>query len=115
MRHEEENTQIQCVRWFAYAYPRLSTLLHHSPNGGRRNAIEAARFKAMGTRRGFPDLILLCPSNGYHALFVEMKTEKGRLMPSQRMYRRAVEEMGYKYVVCRSFDDFRNEIREYLK
>lgn len=115
MKHLEENTQIQCVKWFEYAYPKLSLLLHHSPNGGRRNAIEAARFKAMGTRRGFPDLILLYPSKGFHALCIEMKTEKGRQQPSQKIFQRAVEEMGYKYVICRSFEGFMGEIRGYLR
>ena len=91
MRHIEENTQIQCVKWFEYAYPKLSLLLHHSPNGGMRNVIEAARFKAMGTRRGFPDLILLYPSKNYHALFIEMKTPKGRQQPSQKIWQRKVE------------------------
>lgn len=115
MRHIEENTQIQCVKWFEYAYPKLSLLLHHSPNGGMRNVIEAARFKAMGTRRGFPDLILLYPSKGFHALCIEMKTEKGRQQPSQKLFQRAVEEMGYKYIICRSFEAFMDEIRAYLK
>lgn len=115
MRHIEENTQIQCVKWFEYAYPKLSLLLHHSPNGGMRNVIEAARFKAMGTRRGFPDLILLYPSAGFHALCIEMKTPKGRQQPSQKIWQRAVEDAGYKYVICRSFEDFMEQINAYLK
>lgn len=115
MRHIEENTQIQCVKWFEYAYPKLSLLLHHSPNGGMRNVIEAARFKAMGTRRGFPDLILLYPSAGFHALCIEMKTEKGRQQPSQKIWQRAVEDAGYKYVICRSFEDFMEQINAYLR
>lgn len=62
MRHIEENMQIACARWFGLQYPRYAQLLHHSPNGGRRNYIEAARFKAMGTKAGFPDFVLFHPS-----------------------------------------------------
>ena len=29
----------------------------HTPNGGKRNAVEAARFKAMGVRPGVSDLV----------------------------------------------------------
>ena len=77
--------------------------------------IEAARVKAMGTRRGFPDLILLYPSAGFHALCIEMKTEKGRQQPSQKIFQQEVEKVGYKYIVCRSLDDFINEINKYIK
>ena len=45
----------------------------------------------------------------------EMKTEKGRQQPSQKLFQRAVEEMGYKYIICRSFEAFMDEIRAYLK
>ena len=114
MKHTEENTQMACVRWFAYAYPKLTPLLHHSPNGGRRNAREGARFKAMGTRKGFPDLALFFPSIPFHGLFVEMKTAHGRQQPSQKQWQQLAEWAGYKYVVCRSFDDFRTEIVKYL-
>ena len=114
MRHLEENMQIQCVKWFEYAYHKLSPYLHHSPNGGRRNVIEAARFKAMGTRKGFPDLILLYPSKGYHALLIEMKTEKGRQSPSQREWQEKVESVGNKYVICRSLEQFIVEIEDYI-
>lgn len=106
--------QVQCVRWFSLAYPRLAPLLHHSPNGGRRNAREGARFKAMGTRKGFPDLVLFFPSKDYHGLFIEMKSEKGRQQPSQKEWQRQLEWAGYKYVVCRSFGEFMTEIKEYL-
>jgi hypothetical protein len=29
----------------------------HTPNGGKRNAVEAARFKAMGVRSSVSDLV----------------------------------------------------------
>lgn len=115
MRHIEENTQIICVRWFEAQYPQLAPLLHHSPNGGRRNALEAARFKTMGTRKGFPDLVLFFPAKRFHGLFVEMKTPKGKQQPSQKAWQERAEWAGYKYVICRSFDEFMAEIDAYLK
>lgn len=115
MRHEEENLQIRCVEWFGLAYPAIRDLLHHSPNGGRRNAREGARFKAMGTRRGFPDLLLLYPSKGYHGLFIEMKSEKGRQQPSQKEWQTLAERVGYKYVICRSLGGFMDEVNGYLE
>lgn len=115
MIHEEDNIQINCVRWFELQYPQLALLLHHSPNGGKRTKFEAINFKRMGTRRGFPDLILCFPSKRCHGLFIEMKTPKGKQQPSQRKWQERCEWAGYKYILCRSFDDFRNEINAYLR
>ena len=116
MKHLEDNIQIACVTWFSFQYPDIAILLHHSPNGGKRNIREAARFKAMGVRAGFPDLILLYPSSGYNGLLIEMKTEEksSRQSPNQKAYQQAATSHGYKYIVCRSFDDFNKEVKEYL-
>ncbi len=115
MRHEEDKLQQSCIRWFDYQHPKLSLLLHHSPNGGFRNKIEAAKFKLMGVRKGFPDLILLVSSNGYHALMIELKSSKGRQQESQKLFQQAVEAQGYKYALCYSLDEFITIINEYLK
>lgn len=110
--HAEDDLQMQCVRWFQF--PQLSRLLHHSPNGGRRDAREGARFKQMGTQPGFPDLILLVPSKGYHALMLELKTCTGRQQESQKEYQRLIEEQGYKYLIVRTLEQFQQEVNTYL-
>lgn len=46
----ESAEQIELFRWAGYSrgkYPELE-LMHHIPNGGKRNEIEAARFKREG-------------------------------------------------------------------
>ena len=113
-RHIEDDLQIACVNWFSYQYSHIAQLLHHSPNGGRRDAREAARFKAMGVRPGFPDLILLFPSKGYHFLCIELKTKTGKQSEYQKDYQRMVESIGGKYVICRTLEEFMAVIRDYL-
>lgn len=115
MRHLEDSLQKRCVMWFSLQYREYAKLLHHSPNGGKRNAIEAAKFKAMGVRAGFPDLGLYVARQGYHGLFVELKTAKGRQSDNQLYYQAVLEEQGYKYVVIRSIEDFIATINEYLQ
>lgn len=114
MQHPEDRLHISCVRYFAYAHPELALLLHHSPNGGKRNAREAARFKAMGTRAGFPDLALLVARGGYHGAFFELKAPKGVLSAHQKAYIEALREQGYYVAIVRSIDDFINETENYL-
>lgn len=115
MRHIEETIQETCVRWFEYQYPKLRLLLHHSPNGGRRNAREGARFKAMGTRAGFPDLFLSVARHEFHGLYIEMKAPNGTLRQSQKEFQQAATQQGYLYVVCRSLDSFMDTVNWYLK
>lgn len=114
MRHIEDNLQISCVRWFSLQYPECAMLLHHSPNGGKRNAKEAARFKAMGVRAGFPDLVLHIASGGYNGLFIELKTDKGRQTEHQKEQQALLEKQNYRYVVVRSIEEFINQIELYL-
>ena len=52
----------------------------HTPNGGKRNVIEAVRFKAMGVRPGVSDLIFL--RNG-EAFALELKAADGRPTENQ--------------------------------
>lgn len=115
MKHLEDNLQRSCIRWFDYRYPKLRLLLHHSPNGGRRDEREAARFKAMGVRAGFPDLILLVPNGEYPFLGIELKTAKGRQSEHQKEYEAEFGYIGAKYVVVRSSEEFVNTIESYLK
>ena len=72
-------------------------------------------MKAEGVLAGVSDLIHRYPSAGLHARCIEIKTEKGRQQPSQKIFQQEVEKVGYKYIVCRSVDDFINEINEYIK
>ena len=112
--HAEDDLQMQCVTWFRLQFPKFARLLHHSPNGGRRNAREGARFKKMGVQPGFPDLVLLVAANGYHALMLELKTRTGRQQDTQKEYQQLVEAQGYKYVVIRSLEHFITEVKRYL-
>lgn len=115
MRHLESIIQQNCVKWFRLQYPKLSLLLFAVPNGGARRRIEGAIMKSEGVTRGVADLLLLWPSKGVHGLCIEMKTDKGKQQPSQKIWQRAVEDAGYKYIICRSFEDFKSEIDAYLR
>ena len=114
--HPEHDLQVACVAWFRAQYPKDAAMLFAVPNGGHRNAIEAARMKAEGVTPGVADLILLEARGGYGALCIEMKTRrKGSGQSSaQRLWQQAVEWGGAKYVVCRDFAAFCREVTAYL-
>lgn len=72
-------------------------------------------MKREGQVAGVSDLILLIPNSQYSALCIEMKAGRGQQTDLQQEFQQAAESVGNKYVVCRSFDEFRNEISEYLR
>ena len=112
---EEHRIQCACVRWFNVQYPKLHGRLFAVPNGGRRDATTAAKLKAEGVVPGVADLVLLMSNRDYGALLIEMKTPKGRQSDSQKKWEKIVcAEAEYKYVVCRSLDDFIREVGSYL-
>lgn len=114
----EHDLQCVCVRWFRLQYPRLRNRLFAVPNGGGRSKAQAGKLKAEGVLSGVSDLILLKPNESYHALLIEMKVNaKGsHQSPAQKEWQSDLTALGeYKYVVCRSIDDFMQEINAYLK
>ena len=52
--------------------------IHCSLNGVKLSGTQAKIAKGQGMLSGVPDLFLPVPKNGYHGLFIEMKSEKGR-------------------------------------
>lgn len=111
--HPESEMQRACVRWFRAQYPHC--LLFHIPNGGKRNAREAARFKAEGVVPGIPDLFLAEGRHGFHGLFIEMKAGKNTATPAQKEMMERLYRAGYSCAVCRSFEEFRDEVMKYLQ
>jgi hypothetical protein len=100
----EERVQAECFTWFWNTYPQLRGTLFAVPNGGNRNAAEAARMKATGTVAGVSDLIWVLPKEVY---FIEMKTLSGTQSDKQRHFQKVVEALGHKYIVLRSVVAFR--------
>ncbi|MFR9541872.1 MAG: VRR-NUC domain-containing protein [Rikenellaceae bacterium] len=112
---EEHDIQCACVRWFARQHKDLRGRLFAVPNGGKRDSITAEKLSEEGVTPGVSDLILLKPNSKYCALLIEMKTPKGKQSPTQKKWQAGVCAEGeYKYVVCRSKEDFIREVNEYL-
>lgn len=113
----EGRIQAECFAWFWNTYPQYRKLLFHVPNENDRadsNIIQGAIRKSLGVVSGVADLMLLVPSGRYHGLCIEMKDEKGRQKPAQAEWQAIVEAQGYKYIICRSLEQFKITIKEYL-
>lgn len=114
MKEYEHKLQVECIKWFRLQYPKL--VIFAIPNGGDRNIIVAQKLKAEGVVAGVPDLFIPYPSNVYHGLFIEMKYgKKGRVSEAQKYMLEKLELLGYKCCVVRCFDDFYNQVTNYIK
>ena len=114
MKHIESRLQIACVRWFRMAYPKYKLMLFSVPNGGKRTLMEAIIMKNEGVVSGVSDLILLVGRKGFNSLCIEMKNKTSQTL-NQKVWQLEAERNGNKYVVCKSFEEFRMIIEDYLK
>lgn len=112
MRELEHEQQKAFITWVRYAYPKL--MLFSIPNGGKRSKAVAGKMKAEGVISGIPDILVAKQSGGYPALFIEMKSAKGRMSENQIEVKKQLEAEGYKVEVCYSFDEARQVLGDYL-
>ena len=111
----EHQLQVACVKWFSAQYPHLRNALFAVPNGGRRDAATGRKLKDEGVLPGVADLLLAISRGPYNMLCVEMKTTTGRQSESQKQWQQFIQQYGpAKYIICRTIDDFINEIKSYL-
>lgn len=112
----ETQIQIQCIDWFRSQFRKLydAGKLIHIANERKCNQRQGKEFKAMGVRKGIPDLCLFMARKGKHGLFIEMKAPKKYPRPEQRAMMQTLEEEGYQCAVCHSLDEFRDIINNYL-
>lgn len=115
-RQREAEEQMKLFRWVDLVighYPELG-LLHHIPNGGSRNELEAVNLKRQGVRAGVPDLCLPVARGKYHGLYIEMKAGKNKPTEKQLEWIEALRGQGYAVSICWGFDAARMEIEKYL-
>lgn len=116
-RKSEDVEQIMVVswaRWNEQRYPELK-LLYHCPNGGTRNKAEAVKLKQMGTRAGIPDLCFPVPKGKYVGLYIEMKSENGRLQENQKETLRLLTRYGNYCAICHEANEAIRVLEEYLE
>ena len=101
-----------CER-FSGRVPELARVVH-VPNGEKRDKATAGKLKAMGVRRGVPDLLLPVARTPFHGLWVELKTTKGKLSADQVEWLTYLNEAGYLAYVAYQWTDAAAFILDYL-
>lgn len=116
MRQQEAQEQEILFNWartYAAEWPELR-LLFHIPNGGKRNAAEAAHLKRQGVKAGVPDVFLPCAKHGYNGVFIELKAGKNKPTPLQNEWLQELTAQGYKTAVCYGWQQAAELLQDYL-
>jgi len=109
----ETDLQMHVVNYIRMQYPKARFCA--SLGGIRTSISQAKKAKRTGYWAGFPDLQITEPNHNYYGLFIEIKTETGRATKNQRDWIKALNERGYKAVICKGFEECKNEIDKYLR
>jgi VRR-NUC domain len=116
MRNQiEHDNQVTLVEWAMYnsaRYPELRWL-YAIPNATASKA-QAGKLKAEGMKSGVPDICIPCAFDGFNALYIEMKSDDGRLSEKQIDWRDGLQALGNKVVTCRSVEEAITQIEAYL-
>ena len=111
-------TEIQAA-FFAWVklhenrFPELK-FCFHVPNGGYRFKATAAAMKRAGTRAGVPDVSLPVARKGYHGLWIEFKSDAGKLSEAQETFIEFLRRQNYCVLVCRSWMEAASAVVDYL-
>jgi hypothetical protein len=104
--------QSQCFQWHWNTKPGERQRLWHV-NGKAKNAIEGSKFKAIGVVKGVADLCYMTKQWG--TIYIELKTSIGRQSLEQVNFQKQIENCGGIYVICRTFEHFKEIIEFYGK
>jgi hypothetical protein len=119
----EEVEQAKLIKWSHQAnvrkvLPQLKWLFH-VPNGGQRTAFAGAQMKALGVKKGVPDLILPITTFDHMGvkhcgLIVEMKSATGSLSIEQKEWKEHFLEQLWEFRLARTASEARSYLCQYL-
>lgn len=124
MKHREDMEQCALMQWARITRHNggmIADWLIAIPNGGKRNASEAARMKKQGVKAGVSDLFLALPSKQFHGLWIEMKAPKTNASPAGKPTQVQLDWLdrmaaaGYAAQLCFGWQAAKDAITEYLQ
>lgn len=111
----EHQEQAAFMSWLARFHPLVYELTYHVPNG-RLSAAEGAKYKRLGAKSGVPDVCIAYPVKPYHGLYIEFKRRDGGggLSEKQEYWLVHLNDVGYKAVMAKGWEEGKNVVESYL-
>ena len=101
MNHEESRLQAEIFQFLRRHFP----IVFMVPNGeiGKANPAKIWRLKAMGMLNGVSDLVAIDKTG--KAIFIEIKTAKGRQSDDQKKFEEKCKGCGAPYHIVKNIED----------
>ena len=112
MALKESSIQSRVVQFIKVFYP--NTLMFSIPNGAHTSAANRLRLVKEGLLPGVPDLCILEKRKGFHGLFIEFKTDEGKLSKEQEKVIAQLGANGFLCFVARHHETAIKLIEDYL-
>lgn len=107
----EQARLVAALRKCWYLMPdELRPIVFAVPNGGKRDAREAANLKTQGVLAGIPDLGIMLPNA--RLIWIEMKAENGRVSAMQADLHPRIAGLGFSMIVAYSAEEALEQLRE---
>lgn len=105
----EDQLQAACYQWAYNQFPAIRGVLWAVPNGGLRNRIEAAKFKATGVTAGVHDLHMFY---NYRFTTFELKLKGNYMSDEQTVWAGKIARNGGTSYLCYTLAQFQQAFTE---
>ena len=109
----EQILQESFVRYIALKYKGVRYCA--SLGGIRTSMTQAIKAKKGGYVKGTPDIQVMSARGGFHGLFMELKTDKGRPTKEQKEWINDLVAAGYYAEVCKGIEHAIDCLDTYMK
>ncbi len=113
----EHKEQAAFVLRLRTQYPEVAEYMTAVPHGGQRHKAVAAKLRAEGVTRGYPDILIDYPCGPFSGMRIEMKRRNATqsdIKPEQRAWGDRLLAAGFLAVVARGADHAMDQVEEYL-
>ncbi len=117
LKHSEDSIQTAFFNW-CLANNRLVPeldLMFSVPNGAYKSKASARKFKQTGLRAGVPDVMFPVARCGFNGMFIEFKSDTGRVSTAQKWWIENLRKQGYLVTTCRKSDLAAEMVMAYLR
>lgn len=96
----ETKAQIIFIKELGLKHPKVLDQTFHIPNEKKVSPLNGFISQQMGTKPGVSDLFIAYPVGVFNGMFLEMKSEKGKLTKLQSIFLKNMQAAGFYAVVA---------------
>ncbi len=108
---KEDQLQIACARYLDYQ----GVLWCHVANERQTSRARGGKLKAMGVKKGVPDILVFEPRGQCPGMAIELKVGRNKPTQEQEGWLKALQQRGWECQLVYTLDHFIELVDNYLK